>query len=336
VLRDFTTGEAITPLNRMREIWEPHKGQFDPAKQQAHMCVYDSPLSEASVVGIDYGYSLADPSMLVMWEAQFGDFVNGAQVIIDQFIASAEAKWERWSGLVMLLPHGYEGAGPEHSSGRMERFLKLCAGNNMQIVHPSTGPQIFHLLRRQAKQNFRKPLIVFTPKSMLRVVTGTTDELTSGQFYELMDDRKFESGGDRGKVRRVVLCAGKFYHELAARRDEIGCDDIAIIRIEQLYPFHADLCREILSRYPKKAEIVFAQEEPRNAGGGVFILDRLRTELGIDAKYIGRSASPTPAVGSKRVHKQEQHELIDDVIGPLPKETADKSKAKGKVAQAAN
>jgi len=332
VLRDFKTGAPFIPLNGMRPEWEPGEGPFDPATQQAHMCVYDSPLSEASVVGIDYGYSLADPSMLVMWEAQFGDFVNGAQVIIDQFIASAEAKWERWSGLVMLLPHGYEGAGPEHSSARMERFLKLCAGDNMQIVHPSTGPQIFHLLRRQAKQSFRKPLIVFTPKSMLRIPTGTTDELTGGRFHELIDDPKFVAGRDRKAVSRVVLCAGKFYHELAARRDEIGRDDIAIVRVEQLYPFHSQLCKEILSRYPKNAELVFAQEEPRNAGGALFILDRLRETLGLEGKYMGRSASPTPAVGSKRVHKHEQHELIDDIIGPVP--TEEPETAKSKVAQA--
>lgn len=334
VLRDFKSGEAVTPLNRMRELWEPSKGQFVPGEQQARLCVYDSPLSEASVVGIDYGYSLADPSMLVLWEAQFGDFVNGAQVIIDQFIASAEAKWERWSGLVMLLPHGYEGAGPEHSSARMERFLKLCAGNNMQVVHPSSAPQIFHLLRRQARQSYRKPLIVFTPKSLLRVTTGTTDELLTGHFRELIDDGRFGSDRDCAKVRRVVLCAGKFYHELAARRDEAGRDDVAIVRVEQLYPFHTELCREILGRYPKDAEIVFAQEEPRNAGGALFVLDRLREELGIDGRYMGRSSSPTPAVGSKRVHKQEQQQLLDDIVGPLGKEPV--GKAKGKVAQAAN
>lgn len=334
VLRDFETGEPCIPLNEMRETWEPHMGPINLTTQQAHMCVYDSPLSEASVLGIDYGYSLADPSMLVMWEAQFGDFVNGAQVIIDQFIASAEYKWERWSGLVMLLPHGYEGAGAEHSSARMERFLELCAGDNMQIVYPSTGPQIFHLLRRQAKQSFRKPLIVFTPKSMLRVVTGTIDELTDGRFLELIDDPKFAGGADRKAVRRVVLCSGKFYHELATRRDKIGREDIAIVRIEQLYPFHADMCREILAQYPNRTELVYAQEEPRNVAGGLFILDRLREELGVEGTYMGRPASPTPAVGSKRVHKLQQNELLDTIVGPVPAEAA--RNAKGKVAHAAN
>lgn len=335
VLWDFETGTPYTPLNQMRDLWEPHKGLFQAGEQQARFCVYDSPLSEAAVVGLDYGYSLADPTMLVLWEAQFGDFVNGAQVIIDQFIASAESKWERWSGLVMLLPHGYEGAGPEHSSGRMERFLKLCAGDNMQVVYPSTGPQVFHLFRRQAKQQFRKPLIVFTPKSMLRVNTGTIDELTSGRFQELIDDPRFVAGADRDAVRTVVLCTGKFYHELAARRDEIGRQDVAIVRVEQLYPFHAELCREILERYPKRQQVVFAQEEPRNAGGGLFILDRLREQLGVEGKYMGRPGSPTPAVGSKRMHKHEQEDLLTRVIGPVT-ETADDAGDKKKVAQAAH
>lgn len=333
VLRDYETGAPCTPLNQMRPIWEPHKGPFDREKMQARLCVYDSPLSEASVLGFDYGYSLADPSMLVLWEAQFGDFVNGAQVIIDQFVASAELKWERWSGLVMLLPHGYEGAGPEHSSARMERFLKLCAGDNMQVVYPSTASQTFHVLRRQMRRDFRKPLILFTPKSMLRVPTSTIDELMDGRFQELIDDPRFVAGADRKKVTQVVLCTGKFYHELAGRRDETGREDVALVRVEQLYPFHTKLFQEITARYPAKAEIAFAQEEPRNAGGALFILDRLRDELGISGRYLGRPSSPTPAVGSKRAHKHEQHALLDKIIGPLPA-TADSPN--GAVAHASN
>ncbi len=317
VLRDFESGEPCTPLNQMRTVWEPHKGPFEPDTQQAHLCVYDSPLSEVSVLGFDYGYSLADPNMLVLWEAQFGDFVNGAQVVIDQFIASAELKWERWSGLVMLLPHGYEGAGPEHSSARIERFLKLCANDNMQIVHPSTGPQLFHVLRRQMKRNFRKPLILVTPKSMLRVPTGIIDELTTGHFQNIIDDPHFVDGADRSRVRQVTLCSGKFYHELAARRDHIGREDVALVRIEQIYPFHAELCKEIINRYPANAELVYAQEEPRNAGAGLFVLDCLRDMLGIEGRYLGRPASPTPAVGSKRVHKHEQQGLLDTIIGAV-------------------
>jgi 2-oxoglutarate dehydrogenase E1 component len=333
VLRDFDTGDPCTPLNQMRSIWEPHKGPFDALTMQAKLCVYDSPLSEASVLGFDYGYSLADPSMLVLWEAQFGDFVNGAQVIIDQFIASAELKWERWSGLVMLLPHGYEGAGPEHSSARMERFLKLCAGDNMQIVYPSNAAQVFHVLRRQIKRSFRKPLILYTPKSMLRVPTSQIEELMSGGFQDLIDDPRFVAGADRKKVGQIVLCTGKFYHELAARRDEVGRDDLALVRVEQLYPFHTKLFQEIAARYPAKAEIVFAQEEPRNVGGGLFILDRLRDELGINGRYMGRPSSPTPAVGSKRAHKHEQHALLDKVVGPLP---ADADATGGVVVHASN
>ncbi|VAX39976.1 2-oxoglutarate dehydrogenase E1 component [hydrothermal vent metagenome] len=317
VLRDFETGEPCTPLNQMRPLWEPHKGPFEPGIQQARLCVYDSPLSEASVLGFDYGYSLADPNMLVLWEAQFGDFVNGAQVIIDQFLASAELKWERWSGLVMLLPHGYEGAGPEHSSARIERFLELCANDNMQVIYPSTGPQIFHALRRQLRRNFRKPLIVCTPKSMLRVPTGTIDELMTGHFREFLDDPRFVAGGDRSKVRQVTLCSGKFYHELAARRDHIGRDDVALVRVEQFYPFHAELCKEIIGRYPENAQLVYAQEEPRNAGGALFVLDCLRDRLGLNARYLGRPTNATPAVGSKRVHKQEQQGLLDTVIGAV-------------------
>ncbi len=318
VYRDFETGEPYIPLNNMRPNWKPYEGDFDPATQQAHLCVYDSPLSEASVLGFDYGYSLVDPRMLVIWEGQFGDFVNGAQVIIDQYIASAQIKWDRWSGLVMLLPHGYEGAGPEHSSARMERFLELCANDNMQVCYPSTGPQVFHMLRRQMKRNFRKPLIVMTPKSMLRIPTGTIDELMTGSFEEIIDDRAFsQAGNDRRKVRKIVLCMGKFYHELAARREAIGRDDIALIRVEQLYPFHAERLRELLALYPKHTQIVWAQEEPRNAGAALFILDRLRETLGIDAAYEGRPASATPAVGSKRMHKVEQEGLLETIVGPL-------------------
>jgi 2-oxoglutarate dehydrogenase E1 component len=330
VLRDYKTGEPCTPLNQMRELWEPHRGLFDAETQQARLCVYDSPLSEAAVLALDYGYSLADPSMLVLWEAQFGDFVNGAQVIIDQFIASAEAKWERWSGLTMLLPHGYEGAGPEHSSARIERFLKLCAGNNLQVVYPSTGPQVFHLLRRQVRQPFRKPLVVFTPKSLLRVNTGTVDELTSGQFRELIDDPRFEGGAERKDVRTVALCTGKFYHDLAARREKSGCEDVALVRVEQFYPFHERLCAEILDRYPRHERLVYAQEEPRNAGAGLFIIDRIRQQLGREAEYIGREASPTPAVGSKRRHKAEQDALLDAVVGPVQESSDDASEDAGK------
>ncbi len=332
VVYDTETGKPYTPLNHMRDLGEP--GTETPAgspgsdgkPRQARLCVYDSPLSEQAVVGFEYGYSLADPNMLVMWEAQFGDFVNGAQVIIDQFIATAEAKWERWSGLTLLLPHGYEGQGPEHSSGRIERFLKLCGGNNMQVVYPTTAGQCFHMFRRQLKRPFRKPLIVFTPKSMLRIPTGKVGDLTQGHFQNIMDDPAFtDRNADRAKVKRILFCCGKIYHELAERRDAIGRDDTAIVRIEQLYPFHAELAREILARYPKDAEVFWVQEEPRNMAGFLFISDQMQTHLGIERpRYIGRPSAASPAVGSKRVHKIEQEQIIASAVGPKPEADAKK------------
>jgi 2-oxoglutarate dehydrogenase E1 component len=323
VLRDAVTGASYEPLNGMREIGEPSTDHpvgspgADGRPRQARFKVYDSPLSEVSVLGFEYGYSLADPGVLVIWEAQFGDFVNGAQVMIDQFLASAETKWERWSGLVMMLPHGYEGAGPEHSSCRYERFLQLCAENNMQVAVPSTGAQIFHLLRRQVKRTFRKPLIIATPKGHLRKETSTVDELASGRFWEILDDPAFTArAGDRSRVRRVVLCAGKVGHELMERRDAIAKEDVAIVRVEQLYPFHEQLAKDILAKYPNAKEHVWCQEEPRNTGGYLFISDILRSRLGIEATYIGRRAAASPAVGSKTVHKHEQEDIIAAAVGP--------------------
>jgi 2-oxoglutarate dehydrogenase E1 component len=302
--------------------------------------VYDSPLSEYSVMGFDYGYSLADPNMLVMWEAQFGDFDNGAQIMIDQFIASAEIKWERWSGLVLLLPHGYEGAGPEHSSARLERFLQLCGDENMQVVYPSTGAQIFHLLRRQVskQRKFRKPLIVMTPKSMLRVPTSHVNELMDGTFKEVLDDPMFAgpSKGDRKNVRRVLLCSGKIFHELSERRDKLKRSDTAIVRIEQLYPFHKDMLKETLAKYPAKAELIWVQEEPRNAGAYLFVDDAMRTQMGVTiAQYIGRKASASPATGSKHKHKDEQEAIITQAIGPKPPEKPDAADAANAAASAA-
>lgn len=324
VLRDMQTEEPWTPLNSMREVGEPGTDKApgspgsDGRPRQARFCVYDSPLSEASVLGFDYGYSLVDPNMLVLWEAQFGDFVNGAQAIIDQFLASAEVKWERWSGLVLLLPHGYEGAGPEHSSCRVERFLQLCAGGNMQVAYPSTGAQIFHLLRRQVKRAFRKPLIVLTPKSMLRTPTSHISELTSGSFREVMDDPRFVGGASRRDVKRVLLCSGKVYFDLAERRDELRREDVAIVRVEQMYPVHGDLLRQVLSAYPPGVEIVYVQEEPRNAGAYLFMADAM-AQLGLPTPaYIGRDASASPAVGSKSRHKLEQEAILEKAVGPKP------------------
>jgi len=331
VLFDTETGRRHTPLNSMREIGAagtdtpPGSIGSDGKERQARMCVYDSPLSEAGVIAFDYGYSLSDPNMLVLWEAQFGDFVNGGQVIIDQFIASAEIKWERWSGFVMLLPHGYEGAGPEHSSCRVERFLKLCGGNNMQVVYPSTGAQMFHLLRRQMKRSFRKPLIVLTPKSMLRTPTSALGDILEGtSFREIIDDPRFEQGGaDRDSVRRLVLGCGKIMHELTERRDLVGREDTALIRIEQVYPLHTELLAEIRSRYPKDAELVFVQEEPSNSGCWGYLNDMFQEKLGwARPEFIGRARSSSPATGSKQLHKVEQERILSDAIGPAPEQSS--------------
>jgi 2-oxoglutarate dehydrogenase E1 component len=327
VLRDFETGAPYVPLNAMREIGDPGTDHApgtpgpDGRPRQARFCIYDSPLSEVSVLGFDYGYSLADPNMLVMWEAQFGDFANGAQTIIDQYIASSEIKWNRWSGLVLLLPHGYEGAGPEHSSCRLERFLMLCGDDNIQVVNCTTAAQTFHVLRRQVKRNFRKPLVFATPKKYLRVPTSHIDEFTSGHFREMLDDPAFEGKGgfDRKAVTRVIICTGKVFYELSERRKATGRTDVAILRLEQLYPFHTEMVREILSRYPKKAEIVWVQEEPRNAGAYLYAADTFRSELGIELPYIGRETSATPAVGSKKADIAQQEAVIAAAIGPAKK-----------------
>lgn len=340
VIRDFETGEPYTPLNSIREVGAegtstpPGSEGGDGKARQAKFCVYDSPLSEVGVLAFEYGYSLGDPGMLVIWEAQFGDFYNGAQAIVDQFLASAEIKWDRWSGLTMLLPHGFEGAGPEHSSARLERFLELCGNDNMFIAYPSTGAQAFHMLRRQVKATYRKPLVVMTPKSMLRTPTSTVDELIDGRFMEMLDDPRFEKDGwDRSKISRVIFCCGKIYHELDARRVERDQRDTAIVRIEQVYPFHHKLLEEIGSRYPEGAERVYVQEEPYNAGAYQFVNDMAQTELGWGRiAYIGRSRSSTPATGSKSQHKLEQEKLITQAIGPKPEQGG---KASGKQVAAA-
>lgn len=300
VLIDQRTGEPWTPLSHL-------------APGQPEFCVYDSLLSEAAVLGFDYGYSLEEPNMLIMWEAQFGDFANGAQVIIDQFIAPAESKWGRGSGLVMLLPHGYEGQGPEHSSARLERFLALCAEENIQVAVPSSPAQYFHLLRRQVRRNFRKPLVVMTPKSLLRhkVAVSPVDHLVVGHFRNVLDD---PSAPER--ARRVLLCSGKVYYDLLAKRDEAGKQrDVAILRIEQLYPWPADELKKILDRYRTARDWVWVQEESQNMGAWTFVAPRLQELMGRPFQYVGRDASASPATGSKLVHDHEQSELVEAAIG---------------------
>ncbi len=344
VIYDQQTAEPFIPLNNIRTnviISDMRSGPEATPETQARFCVHDSPLSEASVLAYEYGYSLSDPNMLVMWEAQFGDFNNGAQVIIDQFIASAEMKWQRWTGLTLLLPHGYEGAGPEHSSARLERFLQLFADDNMQIVYPSTAAQAFHMFRRQMKRSFRKPLIVVTPKSMLRTPTSTLDELTGGTFREILDDTAFAgSDHDPAKVKCVVLATGKLAHELTERRDEREDHTIAIVRVEQLAPLHMDMLKQTLDRYPDKAEIVWAQEEPRNMGAYLFIADRLRQAWAeqdgrfADLPYIGREESATPASGSKKLDRHQQRSILAEAVGPAPEKTEAEASDDGKAENA--
>ncbi|MBC8019388.1 MAG: 2-oxoglutarate dehydrogenase E1 component, partial [Verrucomicrobia bacterium] len=267
---------------------------------------WDSLLSEFGVLGFEYGYSLESPQGLTVWEAQFGDFANGAQVIIDQFIASGETKWNRASGLVLLLPHGYEGQGAEHSSARIERFLQLCADNNMIVAYPTTPAQMFHLMRRQAKQSFRKPLIVFTPKSLLRHprCVSSTDELCAGSFHEVISDLAAQS-----PVRRVLICTGKIFYDLIEERDKRGITDTAIIRIEQLYPQRFDLIEEELSRLPADSSFIWVQEEPENMGAWQHIrpglIERCRS-----LRFVGRPADSCPAVGSHHLHVEQQAAIL--------------------------
>jgi 2-oxoglutarate dehydrogenase E1 component len=304
VMVDMKTGERWVPLNHLRD-------------NQPEFCVYDSLLSEAAVLGFDYGYSLDEPHMLIMWEAQFGDFANGAQVIIDQFIASAESKWGRASGLVMLLPHGYEGQGPEHSSARLERFLQLCAEENIQVTVPTTPAQYFHLLRRQVRRGFRKPLIVMTPKSLLRhkLAVSPVEQLTVGHFRDLLDD---PATPDR--ARRVLFCSGKVYYDLFAKRAELGVErDVALIRIEQLYPWPGDELKTVRERYRSAREWVWVQEESQNMGAWTFAAPRFQELFGVQVDYVGRDASASPATGSKLVHDREQAEIVEAAIGaPVP------------------
>ncbi len=291
------------------------------SSQQATYEVHDSPLSEAAVMGFDYGFSLAEPSALVCWEAQFGDFANTAQVFVDQFISSSEAKWLRMSGLTLLLPHGYEGQGPEHSSARLERFLQMCAEDNMQVANCSTPANYFHVLRRQMRRNFRKPLILMTPKSLLRhklCVSKLADMGTGTSFQRVIGDATPDLA-DSKRIRRVVLCSGKLYYELCAARAERKINDIALVRLEELYPFPDKLLGKELSKYPK-AEIVWCQEEPENMGAWRFLDRRLEAVLtAIDHRckrpiYIGRAESAATATGSLKRHNQNQAELIERAL----------------------
>jgi 2-oxoglutarate dehydrogenase E1 component len=301
VLVAFDTGRDYTPLAHL-------------SSDQGKFRVYDSLLSEYAALGFEYGYSVVAKDALVCWEAQFGDFVNGAQIVIDQFIVAAEDKWHQTSGLVLLLPHGYEGQGPEHSSARIERFLTLCAEDNLQVVNCTTAAQYFHVLRRQVVRDVRKPLVVFTPKSLLRArqARSPVDAFTRGSFEEVLDDPRFVAGeGDTATVERVVFASGKVAYEAMARRDEAGAP-AAVVRVEQLYPWPEAAITEVLSRYQRATEVVWLQEEPENMGAWSFVHGRLHRLLRDDfrLRHASRPESGSPASGSASVHQQEQDELL--------------------------
>ncbi|MGA2185816.1 MAG: multifunctional oxoglutarate decarboxylase/oxoglutarate dehydrogenase thiamine pyrophosphate-binding subunit/dihydrolipoyllysine-residue succinyltransferase subunit [Bryobacteraceae bacterium] len=306
---DFEDGHNYVPLQHL----DPGQAPFD---------VFDSSLSEYAVMGFEFGYSVGDPLRLVIWEAQFGDFANGAQIMIDQFISSCEQKWGQPSGLVMLLPHGYEGQGPEHSSARIERFLTLCAENNMQVCNCTTPAQYFHLLRRQMygghdRRGTRKPLIIFTPKSLLRHprAVSTPHDFSTGGFMEILAD----GAADTSRITRLVFCSGKVYYDLLAAREERQAGHVALVRVEQLYPFAADQARDILASYPATAEVVWAQEEPRNMGPWRFMREWMQPLLDAtsrELRYVGRPESASPATGSGKRHQQEQAEIVNDALTP--------------------
>ncbi|MCG7359982.1 2-oxoglutarate dehydrogenase E1 component [Roseomonas sp. ACRSG] len=308
VLIDQQNQAEYMPLNNIRD-------------GQARMEAFNSLLSEMGVLGFDYGYTLADPNTLTLWEGQFGDFANGAQVVIDQFIASAETKWLRMSGLVMLLPHGYEGQGPEHSSARLERYLQLCAENNMAVCNFTTPANYFHALRRQLKRNYRKPLIVMTPKSLLRhklAVSSLADFAPGSTFQTVIPEVDAIAAPDQ--VKRVVICTGKVYYDLLQERRDKGLNEVAIIRLEQMYPFPKNTLARVLSEY-KNAEIVWCQEEPENMGAWTFVdrrIEKVLKDLGVKSKrpvYVGREEAASPATGSAKVHQQQQEALVREALG---------------------
>ncbi|MCG5499782.1 2-oxoglutarate dehydrogenase E1 component, partial [Ectothiorhodospira sp. B14B] len=285
------------------------------AENQEEFLVIDSLLSEEAVLAFEFGYATAAPNTLTLWEAQFGDFANGAQVVIDQFISSGEQKWARLCGLVMLLPHGYEGQGPEHSSARLERYLQLCAQHNMQVCVPSTPAQIFHLLRRQMIRPYRKPLIVMTPKSLLRhkLAVSALESLTEGRFENVIDE---VDELDPQGVTRIILCAGKVYYDLLERRRTEEKHGIVILRLEQLYPFPEEELSGILAQYPNATEFYWVQEEPLNQGAWYSSQHHIRTLLGEDRhlQHVTRPASASPAVGHLDVHVKQQEALIERAL----------------------
>ncbi len=314
----FTHRHAVLH-DQNRERWDD--GTYIPLQnvsaEQAPFIVIDSVLSEEAVLGFEYGYSCADPNTLTIWEAQFGDFVNGAQVVIDQFIVSGEAKWGRQSGLTLMLPHGYEGQGPEHSSARIERFLQLCADNNIQVVQPTTAAQIFHLLRRQMVRKFRKPLVILTPKSLLRNKDAGSPlkELSVGRFQPIIPE--LDEQLKAASVKRVLACSGKVYYDLVHGRADRKDESVAIIRVEQLYPFAHKTFEAELRKYPKATEVVWVQDEPQNQGPWFYVQHHLYQNMSAGQKlgYAGRPASASPAVGYLAKHQEQQKALVEQAFG---------------------
>jgi len=302
---DQITGEAYVPLRHI-------------AKDQPLFLPINSLLSEEAVLGFEVGYSTAEPQTLVIWEAQFGDFANNAQMYVDQFLSSSETKWQRYCGLVMLLPHGFDGQGPEHSSARLERYLQLCAEDNMQVCMPSSPSQVFHMLRRQMLRPYRKPLIVMTPKNILRdpVASSELHEFTEGEFNHVLDEVEDINAAE---VKKIIFCAGKLYYELAKARREHKITNTAIVRIEQLYPFPHEEVKQIANKYSGAHEIVWCQEEPRNQGAWFFIHSRRNIKVCLHEnqklRYAGRTYSASPASGSLHIHREQQQALIEDALG---------------------
>ncbi len=305
----FSHRHAVVKVEDSEEEYVPLNNISD---KQGQLDIYNSLLSEYAVLGFEYGYAMASPITLTIWEAQFGDFFNGAQIIIDQFLSCAEYKWRRMNGLVMLLPHGYEGQGPEHSSARLERFLQLCAENNLQIVNATTPAQQFHVLRRQLKRDFRKPLICFTPKKLLRYPTCVSklSDFTSGKFQEVIDDASVKAAS----VKRIVFCSGKIYYDLDEQRIKTGNTDTAIVRLEQIYPFPETQLAALLAKYKHAAEFIWAQEEPENMGAWSFVHRRFKA---VTLRYVGREEAASPATGYAKAHAREQQEILDTIFAPV-------------------
>jgi 2-oxoglutarate dehydrogenase E1 component len=295
ILRDEKTEERINLLNTNPN----NKGQ---------MTIYNSLLSEYGVLGFDYGYAMGNPNTLTIWEAQFGDFSNGAQIMFDQYISAAEDKWKVQNGIVVLLPHGYEGQGSEHSSARIERYLQLCAEDNMTVANCTTPANFYHLLRRQMKRDYRKPLIVFTPKSLLRhpKAVNSIEELASGEFQEVIDDTLNPDG-----IKKLVFCMGKFYYDLLEEREQLEREDIALVRIEQLFPLHKEKIQKIIDKYPNVEEYIWAQEEPRNMGAWSYMLQRFELK---NLTVRSRNYYAVPAAGSSTRFKKRHRAVIDSVF----------------------